>query len=338
MNINDPSVREHLTHLIYASNHTFVMPCWGDYLIWNDLMYSLLEKDKIRNHAFQRVIDRMAEDQIIAEIGCGADLLLTQMCLNAGARRIYAIEINESSCQRARQLIRDQGWENRIQLISGSSFATMLPEPVDLVLSEVIGSIGSSEGVSAILRDARRFLKPAGKFIPDSCLTWIAPIHMPDNIYRDPILDAIFKQQREAMEAATADDIKITRYEIFNFPISHFIGHPLCFEELRFNPELSDTINSPLLFTVDDAAELAGLALWIDLYIAPGERVNSLSKSNWGAVYFAMPPIDLIPNDIIQIESVKTVGDKGINPDYTFTITVIRQNRTIHRHEIVSQH
>merc|ERR1712118_195220 len=74
--------------------------------------------------------------------------------------------------------------DNRIQVIEGLSTAVDLPEKADVLVAEIIGSIGSEEGAVATKRDARRFLREpqrADSWIPLSCETYCTPIFYKDH-------------------------------------------------------------------------------------------------------------------------------------------------------------
>merc|ERR1740120_536642 len=107
------------------------------------------------------------------------------MAARAGARKVYAIEKVPLVAEAAREVVMAAGLSNKVEIISGDSLTVDLPERVDLVVSELIGSIASQEDVERIIRDAgRRFLKgdarPEGNacvnMIPACCQTLVAPV------------------------------------------------------------------------------------------------------------------------------------------------------------------
>ena len=72
------------------------------------------------------------------------------------------------------------GLEDRIILIHGDATKVQLPELGDVLVSELVGPIGGSEGAAVILNNARRFLKDTGIMIPLKNITRIAPVSLPD--------------------------------------------------------------------------------------------------------------------------------------------------------------
>ena len=79
---------------------------------------------------------------------------------------------------RAREAVRAAGWSEVIEVIEGFSTEVTLPEKVDLVVSEIVGSVASEEGLYATTADAhaRHVLRPtrADSWIPHTVETWSA--------------------------------------------------------------------------------------------------------------------------------------------------------------------
>jgi SAM-dependent methyltransferase len=120
----------------------------------------------------------------VLDIGTGPYAVLGLAAARAGARKVYCIEINAEVADRARQEIQ---WAESagtispgtVEVIEGFSTDVSLPEKVDVLVTEIAGSIASEEGVYATIRDAQaRFMKrptdPAS-FIPFSYETLGAP-------------------------------------------------------------------------------------------------------------------------------------------------------------------
>ncbi|HEX4414249.1 MAG TPA: amino acid adenylation domain-containing protein, partial [Lacipirellulaceae bacterium] len=156
-------------------------PSVGEYPIYDELLYFAMTSDEPRNRAYRAAIERTVPGRTVVEIGTGADAILARFCVEAGAKRVYAIEKSEQAFQAARRRIADMGLTERVIVLHGDSAEVELPELVDVCVSEIIGTIGSSEGAAAILNDARRFLKPGGVMVPDRCVTHIAAVSLPED-------------------------------------------------------------------------------------------------------------------------------------------------------------
>ena len=132
--------------------------------------------DSNRLAQFRTAIARVARPGwSIADLGCGTGIL-GLLCLQAGAGRVFAID-STAMINVARQTLTRAGHGNRCVFIHGHSRRVELPEPVDLVICDHVGSFGFDYGIVRTLQDARRrFLKPGGTLIPARIRLLVAAI------------------------------------------------------------------------------------------------------------------------------------------------------------------
>ncbi|MFC1832340.1 methyltransferase domain-containing protein [Thermodesulfobacteriota bacterium] len=101
----------------------------------------------------------------VADIGCGSGIL-GLLCLEAGAKRVYAID-SSRIIEVAKQSYKRAGLDERAVFIKGDSQKISLPEQVDVIICDHLGYFGFDYGIDHFLRDARkRFLRPGGRVIP----------------------------------------------------------------------------------------------------------------------------------------------------------------------------
>lgn len=131
--------------------------------------------DISRNNAYQRALEALVTPEtIVLDVGTGSGLL-SLMASRAGAKHVYAIEANASIADKARNVIRGNGYADRITVITGMSNQvtvggdSLMPVQADLVVTETMGADLLSELMYNILHDAReRLLKPNAIMIPRS--------------------------------------------------------------------------------------------------------------------------------------------------------------------------
>ena len=124
--------------------------------------------DPIRLDRFQRAISSVVKPgDLVADLGCGSGVL-TLFALEAGARKVYAIDSSRMLAV-ARESIERSGSADRVSFIQGRSQKTALPERVDVVICDHVGWFGFDYDIVGLLADARqRFLKDGGVSIPSS--------------------------------------------------------------------------------------------------------------------------------------------------------------------------
>jgi protein arginine N-methyltransferase 1 len=129
--------------------------------------------------AFRRVITR---DTVVVDIGTGTGILALLAC-QMGARRVYAIEPDES-IHVAREAAAANGYADRVEYLQALSTAVTLPEQADLIVSDIGGVLPWLHHHVPTIVDARtRFLAPGGALIPRRDTLWMALVEAPD-LYR----------------------------------------------------------------------------------------------------------------------------------------------------------
>jgi len=144
--------------------------------------YQAMINDQSRTPMFYNAM----EERIVAggastvlDLGTGPFAIFAIKAAELGAKKVYAIEANKEAAKTARETVAKKGYEDIITVLDGFSTDIELPEKVDLVVAEIIGSIASEEGVVATIADAhKRFAKkpnsPAS-WIPNRVQTYAAP-------------------------------------------------------------------------------------------------------------------------------------------------------------------
>jgi SAM-dependent methyltransferase len=132
--------------------------------------------DKVRMEAYRKaILDTVKNGDVVADIGTGSGILAF-FAVQAGAKKVYAIEENEI-IEEAKELAKINGLEKNIVFIKGRSDKVELPEKVDIITSELIGFFGLEEKLLRFTIDARnRFLKPGGKLVPSWLELFLVPI------------------------------------------------------------------------------------------------------------------------------------------------------------------
>lgn len=328
---NDEQFADRLWTLIEA-NHVVRLPyVGGDYLdALDEVAYHLMVRDTLRNDAYRRIIQQRVSGKTVVEIGPGSRLFMTLMCVEAGARRIYAIEANETAFRKAQALAVQAGVQDKVALIPGCSMDVDIPELADVCLSELIGCIGNAEGASRSLNDAKRFLKPDGQMIPAGCLTWVSPVCKPPDGYEAPWLTEFVDAMAASVHRKVGREFPFSRHAIYNFPRQNLLARPQVFEEIWFDqPRPSEVCDTALSFTVEEAAVFDGLLAWVHLMVDRQTVVDAMDRSNWAPVHIALGSIAVRAGDRILVRCRSEQPTGRWTPVYVFEASVTRGRTTI---------
>ena len=175
----------------------FGAPAEGPYAVVNastatigftDESYASMRDDESRTPLFAQAIKaRLSESPkgtlVVLDIGTGPHAVLALLAAQAGARKVYAVEVNIEMAARARETIKRAGWSHVIEVVEGFSTQIELSEKVDLVVSEIVGSVASEEGCYTTIRDAHarlvRHPQSTRSWIPYATETWGCPCSYP---------------------------------------------------------------------------------------------------------------------------------------------------------------
>jgi SAM-dependent methyltransferase len=133
--------------------------------------------DDVRTDAFRASIAATVRPgDVVLDVGAGSGIL-SMFAAQAGAARVYGVERATGAAALARRIVSDNRLDDRVQIVDGDAETALLPEQVDVIVSEWCGVFGVDEYMLAPVLAARdRWLKPGGALIPGPVTAWIAPV------------------------------------------------------------------------------------------------------------------------------------------------------------------
>lgn len=311
-----PTVRE-----TYKFSTPELLIAFGDYGLFDDDCYAIMSADVVRNWHYSQAVRRLTAGCCVLDLGAGRDMNWTLASLQSGARHVYAIESREEAYDSGLALIHAMGLTNRVTLIHGLSTEVSLPERVDVCVSEIIGCIGSSEGVRHVLADAKsRFLRTDGIMIPDQCRTLMSPVTLPSPLHRAPAVPSWMTPFIEKCfrDLGRGGDI---RFGVRNLDATLILSTPVVFEEIRFNDVINSTSSQKYEIPIARSGRLDGFALWVELFCDCNQRpISTLEDpTNWTPTFFPVfyPGVQVNPGDVITVECLVEYSAEGTRlPDY----------------------
>ncbi len=148
--------------------------------------YAEMIADRVRMDAYALALKAAVQpDSVVLDIGTGPGIHAL-LAAKFGARKVYAIE-PEDTVHLARQVAQENGFGERIEFFQDLSTNVTLPERVDVIVSDIRGSLPLYGTHIPTIIDAReRHLSKEGTLIPNRDTLWVALVDSP-RAYREVI-------------------------------------------------------------------------------------------------------------------------------------------------------
>ncbi|KAH9586659.1 hypothetical protein LSM04_004263 [Trypanosoma melophagium] len=145
----------------------------------NDFHFAMMN-DGPRNAFYESLLRRHVTPETgVLEIGAGSGLL-SLLAARCGAKWVVAVEGSAEMARLARANVRANGMEHKVKvlhMLSTELTLRHLPEPPDVMVSEIFGTMLLGESALDYIVDVReRLLKPNTKIIPQFGTQYAVPI------------------------------------------------------------------------------------------------------------------------------------------------------------------
>jgi SAM-dependent methyltransferase len=312
---------------------------------WEQDFHQLMLNDHLRMVAYQRAIKAVVRPGMaVADLGTGTGILAL-WALEAGARVVHAIDVNEVILAEARKRIARAGFGDRLRSYGALSFDVTLPERVDVLISEILGNLGDNEGMTPILNDARaRFLKPGGRMLPARADAFLVPVSAADahrqlqqRRCRGLSRRYHLGQLLERLHAGGPFDIY---YDVI-IPSRVHLAAPAAVAHFAFDGRDRDEYTRALAFTVRQGGPFTGfkgyfraqLADDVVLDISGDDIEGRTTSDSWKHCYLPVQhPVDVRPGDVIELgyrRAHPAAADSPFRQRYAWTGRVRRGPRTL---------
>jgi PRMT5 arginine-N-methyltransferase len=273
-----------------------------------DWIYEVMETDEVRNQAYREAIRDTVSNKVVLELGTGRKALWATECAKRGARKVYAIEANPKSYESSLKSLRDGNVRN-VELLHGFSDRIDVPEQCEVLVHDLIGSIGSSEGMVPFVEDAkRRMLTRDAVHIPRRCTTYAVLTEDP----RLRLRETIFSYCARGFKRL--DALSFLRF--YGFPASAILSKPEIFEDIEFDRPADVDNNRRLRFEITRDGRLRGVCFFIRLHLDAKRCVDTWeSRTNWFIPYVRLKAATSVKRgDLVE---VSVHADISGNPTYS---------------------
>lgn len=344
---NDASGNPRLTaHIVSAQPRADAAalefwPSLGAYELYDELLYGLMNAEPVRLAAYRAAFASSVPGKVVLDIGTGSDAVLARMCIEAGARHVYAVEVLESAARQASTLVRTLGLEDRITVLHGDIAALTLPEPVDVCTQGIIGNIGSADGIVPVWNAARRSFAPGCVPVPSRCVTRLALMELPAAAREQPHFSPLAADyvRRMFRTAGAPFDVRLC---VRNVAATDLLTAATDFEVLDFHGPLPPGHSGGAELEVLRDGHFDGCLLWTVVSADAAHTVDYLQEQRaWLPVFVPMTDtgIAVRRGDVLRISWRAFNESDPRHPDYEFGVSLraegdapAREFRQVTRH------
>lgn len=256
--------------------------------------------DEARTGAWLRAIRGVVKpEDVVVDLGTGTGVLAIAAA-QAGARKVYAIESTRIA-ETAERMAAANGVADRVQVIHGWSTQIEIPEPADVLISEILGHDPFEEHVLQLTADAaRRFLRPNARFVPKRIRLSATLVNVPETDVRTW---AVSPELATRFEELYRMDFR--QLAICNRPKVHYAHHDKARRWQRLTRSgllLEVSLGGDVPAQVFGGTELVSLCdsacnavlLHFDVEVEPDVWVSTAVQNEDSAVHWKLP-VYLIP-------------------------------------------
>ncbi|MCB1869196.1 MAG: 50S ribosomal protein L11 methyltransferase [Gammaproteobacteria bacterium] len=267
------------------------------------LHYQQMLADHLRMQRYrQAIVQTVRKGDLVADLGTGLGVLAL-MAVQAGARRVYAVDNRPNAIWMAERILRSNPGGDRVTLLNADARSVQLDEPVDLIVNELIGDFGTDENIhECVSAFADRNLNSAGSVLPGSLQTYLVPVEYGDEfrgIWRQDYfgLDLRAGMQYGCREQAVMYNLREQPKEL---------AAPGLVENIRFGRDMpSRTRPVNLTFEITRSGRLQGFVGYFSATLSDGIVISNYPcypTCHWENWHWPVtPPVDLEPGRSIAV-------------------------------------
>jgi type I protein arginine methyltransferase len=279
--------------------------------MYNVLQFARMLQDLPRVEAYSESLRRtIRSGDVVADIGCGTGYFSFLAC-QLGARKVYAIEPGEA-IELARECARASGFAERIAFIRDTSMRIDLPEKVNVLVSDLRGSLPPHTLHLPSLFDARtRHLAPDGVLICERDTLYAALIEdVESHDRRAGVWDSLAGVNQEACKA-----VAINSREPVRLGKDTRLGPAQAWAVIDYRRDLEPHVSGTTRWQLDRPFRAHGLCLWFDAEFAGGLRYTSgpdhAGTPVYSRVFFPWPrEVQLVEGETVTVQiEARLIGE-----------------------------
>jgi protein arginine N-methyltransferase 1 len=314
-------------------------------LEWDIDFYQLMLNDEIRMTAYKNAIQEVVKPgMVVLDLGTGTGIL-GLWALQAGAKHLYAIDINSEILSIAVQTFEQGNFSGKYEVLNGISYDINIPTKVDLIISEIMGNIADNEDFIPILTDARhRFLKKEGRMLPSKVCSKLVPVsslkaHQQVQSKKAKRINASYSLDNLLQRLAIKSPFNIY-YDVI-IPHTSYLSTPQITKEFKMDGNDESIYDVALTFTVEvdgvftgfKGSFVANLSDSVTLDISGCDLASRTTSDSWKHCYLPVEiPVEVKRGDEINLlysRFYPSRRDLPFRQCYKWSGTIKRQGQLI---------
>ncbi|KAK2718897.1 hypothetical protein QYM36_006042 [Artemia franciscana] len=290
------------------------------------MVHHLMLKDHPRTQAYKDAIMRnpsLFRNKIVMDVGSGTGIL-SLFCARAGAKKVYAVEASTKMAKLCQEIVKENGYEETIEVIQDQVENIQPHLKVDIIVSEWMGFYLLHESMLDSVIFARdNFLRqPEGILFPSHARIYAAPCSL-STLYKNDInfWDNVYGFSMNSVKNSMMLS-KVSKPQILDVASDDILSEPVVIAEFDLawmDPYDLQCFSSRKFISISKTGKHHGLCIWFDVDFRFDHYQNvTLSTSpmapstHWKQTVLVLPsPSDVEEGDILGWEMTFKQDDKN---------------------------
>src|SRR5690606_30310695 len=108
-----------VAYLAEDSNRVELWPSIAEFYVYDELAYRAMATHESRNEKYLNAFRSRLKNKVVIDVGTGPQAILSQLAVQAGARKVYAVDLREDVCRQAKETVARLGLEGHIEVLCG---------------------------------------------------------------------------------------------------------------------------------------------------------------------------------------------------------------------------
>ena len=271
--------------------------------------------DAPRMDAYAAALRRtVTPESVVMDLGSGPGVFAMLAC-KLGARRVYAVEPS-NVIGVAREAAAANGFANRIEFFESLSTEITLPEPANIIISDLRGILPWYQRHIPSIKDARtRLLARGGVLIARRDNVWAAVVEAPDQ-YQE--ITGAWQNNRFELDLSAGKRVVTNIWRKARVKPEQLLVEPKCWTTIDYYEVDNPNVDTEISWRTTRKGTAHGFIVWFD-----SELVDGICFSNhpaapemiYGSGFFPFSePVEVAEGDHVKLQ----LTAKLIDDDYVW--------------------